>query len=289
MCELVAADSEVQEMIAAERQSEAKEDFAPDTSGWDDPVPLSSNTLPDFPVDALTPVLRDYALAVSEATQTAIDMAAVGTLTTASACMRNLYKVEGKADWREPTNIYGVIIADPSEPASSSNGSPWKAQAARAWGSTTGGWTTFDRWNNTTATTFTDTAVYAGTRYQYGVKAYYTNPFDVYNLGMVGPLKTTVRITTRTLASVTPGANKITAKWNKSSVFTGYQVEASTDANFKKDVKTVKLADWDYDKTTVTGLKADTTYYVRVRSYQLFEGMTYYGGWSNVLSAKTPK
>ena len=159
----------------------------------------------------------------------------------------------------------------------------------RAWGSTTGGWTIFDRWNNTTATTFTDTAVYAGTRYQYGVKAYYTNPFDVYNLGMVGPLKTTVRITTRTLASVTPGANKITAKWNKSSVFTGYQVQVSTDANFKKDVKTVKLADWDYDKTTVTGLKADTTYYVRVRSYQLFEGMTYYGGWSNVLSAKTPK
>ena len=115
MCELVAADSEVQEMIAAERQSEAKEDFAPDTSGWDDPVPLSSSTLPDFPVDALTPVLRDYAMAVAETTQTAVDMAAVGTLTTVSACMRNLYKVEGKADWREPTNIYGVIIADPSE------------------------------------------------------------------------------------------------------------------------------------------------------------------------------
>lgn len=115
MCELVAADSEVQEMIAAERQSEAKEDFAPDTSGWDEPFPLSGSTLPDFPVDALPPVLADYASAVAESTQTAVDMAAVGELATVSACMRNLYKVEGKPDWHEPTNIYGVIIADPSE------------------------------------------------------------------------------------------------------------------------------------------------------------------------------
>ena len=29
--------------------------------------------------------------------------------------MRNLYKVEGKADWHGPTNLYSVIIAEPSE------------------------------------------------------------------------------------------------------------------------------------------------------------------------------
>ena len=157
----------------------------------------------------------------------------------------------------------------------------------RAWSSTTGGWTIFDRWNNTTGTTFTDDKVFAGTRYQYGVKAYYTNPFDVYNLGLVGPLKTTVRITTRTLDPLVPGANKMTAKWKKSAVVTGYQLQIATDSAFTKDVKTVKLADWDYKQYTFTNLKANTKYYVRLRSYQVFEGMTYFGQWA-VKDATTP-
>ena len=152
----------------------------------------------------------------------------------------------------------------------------------RAWNLTSAGWTTFERWNNTTKTTWVDTKVYAGTRYQYGVKAYYNDPMDNYNLGIVGPLKTTVRITTRTLNSVTPGDQKLTAKWTGSSLFTGYQVQVATDKNFTKDVKTVTISNPKTYQATVTGLKAKTTYYVRVRSYHIFEGMTYYGGWSNV-------
>lgn len=115
MCELVAADSEVQEMIAAERQSEAKEDFAPDDPSWDDPLSFEGDALPGFPMDALTPVLRNYASAIAESTQTSPDMSAVGILSIVSAAMRNLYKVAGKADWHEPTNLYGLIIAEPSE------------------------------------------------------------------------------------------------------------------------------------------------------------------------------
>ena len=86
-----------------------------DSSSWDEPLPLTAEKLPEFPIDALPSALRDYASCVAESTQTSVDMAAVGVLTTASACMRNLYKVEGKPDWQEPTNIYSVIIADPSE------------------------------------------------------------------------------------------------------------------------------------------------------------------------------
>lgn len=82
---------------------------------WDEPLSFEGDELPIFPIDALPHRLRDYALAVSESTQTPIDMAAVATLTVASACMRNLYKVEGKLDWHEPTNLYSVIIAEPSE------------------------------------------------------------------------------------------------------------------------------------------------------------------------------
>ena len=131
-----------------------------------------------------------------------------------------------------------------------------------------------------------DTKVYAGTRYQYGVKAYPKDPKDNYNLGLVGPLKTTVRITTRTLNSVTGGTKQLTAQWTGSSNFTGYQVQIATNSAFTQNVQTVTIGNPKTYQTTIKNLKAATTYYVRVRSYQVFEGVTYYGGWSNVKSAK---
>ncbi len=86
---------------------------------WEEPLPFESEKMPDFPIDALPSVLRDYAAEVGKSTQTPVDMAAVACLTACSACMRNLYKVEGKSDWMEPTNLYSVIIAEPSERKSS--------------------------------------------------------------------------------------------------------------------------------------------------------------------------
>ena len=113
------------------------------------------------------------------------------------------------------------------------------------------------------------------------------NVGDNYNLGMVGPLKTTLRITTRELTKLVAGSKKITAYWSPSKYFTGYQVQSATDAGFTKNVKTVKITKITTAQTTVKNLKAKTTYYVRIRSYHEFEGITYYGGWSNVKSAKT--
>jgi hypothetical protein len=174
----------------------------------------------------------------------------------------------------------------------------------RAWNLVDGGWTTFERWDNTTETTWLDGhddahKVYAGTRYQYGVKAYFTrrtdpvinqqiggNVGDNYNLGLVGPLKTTVRITTRTLKSVTPGTKQLTVKWGGSKVFTGYQIKYATDENFTKGVRSIKIDDPSTTQKVITGLLSGKTYYVMVRSYQEFEGMTYFGEWSNVLSAQ---
>jgi hypothetical protein len=156
----------------------------------------------------------------------------------------------------------------------------------RAWSTTTGGWTEFKRWNNTTNTTWTDTTVYAGTRYQYGVKAYFSDPMDNYNLGLVGPLKTTARITTRTLTGVEAGSKQLTARWDGSKTVTGYQVRIATDQGFTQNVKTVKVTQPDIYRTTIRSLKSGTTYYVQVRGYQTFDGMTYYGEWSNTLNCK---
>lgn len=158
----------------------------------------------------------------------------------------------------------------------------------RAWNLTDSGWTDFKRWNNTTDTVWTDTTVYAGTRYQYGVKAYFKDPMDNYNLGIVGPLKTTVRITSRTLNSVTAGNKQLTLKWSGSSVFTGYQVQIATDSAFTKNTQTAKISNSKTYQTTFKNLNINTTYYSRVRSYHVFEGMTYFGGWSNVINCKVP-
>ncbi len=169
----------------------------------------------------------------------------------------------------------------------------------RAWSTTTDGWTTFERWNNTTALNWTDTKVYAGTRYQYGVKAYFarrTDPVtgaqiggnvgDNFNLGEIGPLKTTVRITTRTLKSLTAGSKKMTAAWDGSSVFSGYQIQYATDKNFRQNAAAIKIANPKTTSTVIKNLLSGKTYYVRVRSYHVFNGMTYFGEWSNVKSFK---
>ena len=169
----------------------------------------------------------------------------------------------------------------------------------RAWSSTTNGWTDFVRWNNTKELNWLDKTVYAGTRYQYGIKAYFNkrldpvagveiggNVGDNYNLGEVGPLKTTVRITTRTLNSVTAGTKQMTVKWGASSQFTGYQIQYATNSAFTQNAKAIKIANPKTSSTVIKSLLSGKTYYVRVRSYHEFNGMTYYGEWSNVKSCK---
>ncbi|MBQ1821157.1 MAG: leucine-rich repeat protein [Clostridia bacterium] len=157
----------------------------------------------------------------------------------------------------------------------------------RAWNLKSSGWTTFERWNNTTDTYFYDRKAYAGTRYQYGVKAYFSEPMDNNNLGIVGPLKTIVYITPREMTSVTAGKGQLTVKWSESSVFTGYQVQLIENYYGSRDIMaTVKITDPKTHEYTFKGLKEGKTYYVRVRSYQVFEGMTYFGQWSSVESCR---
>ena len=161
----------------------------------------------------------------------------------------------------------------------------------RAWNLVSSGWTTFERWFNTTETSWVDGSdenhkVYAGTRYQYGVKAYPEDPMNNYDLGFVGPLATTVRITTRKLVSLTPGFRTITVKWSPSKVFTGYQIQCAHDEAFTERLTEITVDDPAVSEWTIKGLSKAKVFYVRVRSYHEFEGRTYYGGWSDVMSCK---
>lgn len=82
---------------------------------WDTPIPFEKPTLPTFPVDALPKIIKDYVVAVAETTQTPVDMTATASLAIMSLCMQGRYRIDGKADWNEPVNLYTLIIAEPSE------------------------------------------------------------------------------------------------------------------------------------------------------------------------------
>ena len=74
---------------------------------------------------------------------------------------------------------------------------------------------------------------------------------------------------------------------------TGYQVQYSTDKNFKKNNKTVTISKNSITSQSVGKLKAKKKYYVRVRTYKTvkFGGkhVKLYSGWSKAKSVTTKK
>ena len=88
---------------------------APPEPKWEPPIPFAQHTLPEFPVDAFPSAIRDYVLAVSETTQTPVDMAATAALAVLALCQQGKYRIKGKDDWIEPLNLFTVIVAEPSE------------------------------------------------------------------------------------------------------------------------------------------------------------------------------
>ena len=80
---------------------------------------------------------------------------------------------------------------------------------------------------------------------------------------------------------------KLTVKWTKDKMASGYRVQISTDKNFKKNVKSRNLSKTSY---TFTKLKTGKKYYVRVCSYKKSGKETLYGAWNKPkLSRKIKK
>ncbi len=90
-----------------------------------------------------------------------------------------------------------------------------------------------------------------------------------------------------TLSSLTAGSKKLTVKWTKKTTqVTGYQIQYSTSKSFSS-VKTKTVTKNSTAGVSLTGLKAKTTYYVRVRTYKVVNGAKYYSGWSTIKYKKT--
>ncbi len=89
------------------------------------------------------------------------------------------------------------------------------------------------------------------------------------------------------VSKATPASKslKITVS-KKTTQVTGYQIQYSTSKSFKS-AKTKTLSKNTTTSATLTGLKAKTTYYVRVRTYKTVGKSAYYSAWSTAKSAKT--
>lgn len=79
------------------------------------PIPFDEYDLPSFPIDTLPKAIGDYAAALSESTQTPVDMAATAAIAVLSVCMQGKFKIRAKADWIEPVNTFVLDVMNPSE------------------------------------------------------------------------------------------------------------------------------------------------------------------------------
>ena len=98
---------------------------------------------------------------------------------------------------------------------------------------------------------------------------------------------TNITVKTPVLQKPTPGKSKVTLKWNKyTGTANSHELIVATDKKFTKNVKK-GAATKSKCITEINGLKAKTTYYVKMRSVYNYGGQTYYSAWTKVKSFKT--
>ena len=69
---------------------------------------------PPFPVASMPEPLRSFITAISEATQTPIDLAASIVLSVIAAANSKYYTVDFSSDWSQPLNLYTVVALPPA-------------------------------------------------------------------------------------------------------------------------------------------------------------------------------
>lgn len=77
-------------------------------------------------------------------------------------------------------------------------------------------------------------------------------------------------------------------KWKKQKAVSGYQIQYSSNRNFKKKTTKSKIVKGaSKTKVTIKKLKARKRYFVRIRTYKTVNGKNIYSKWSKVKSVKT--
>jgi replicative DNA helicase len=110
LTQLAGSGADTEDVLAAGR---ALLDAAP-AQPWADPIPLSARRAPrPFPVNALPSWVADMVAAVAEFTQTPADLAGCITLAALSTAAGGRAEVEIRGSWREPANLFTVVVLPP--------------------------------------------------------------------------------------------------------------------------------------------------------------------------------
>lgn len=136
---------------------------------------------------------------------------------------------------------------------------------------------------SSTTNSYVDKKAVSGTKYYYTVKVIEDGKVrSQYNT--TG--KSCYYLATPAISSIEGNSGQIQLKWKKVSKATGYTIQYSTSKSFKK-YTTKKISSAKTLNKTFKGLKKNTTYYVRIRSYRKTASKTYYSAWSSLKKVKT--
>jgi len=106
--------------------------------------------------------------------------------------------------------------------------------------------------------------------------------------GHTGTYKYTFKILPKStyVSKVNKGQKSLKVGWYKGKNIDGYQIQYSTNTSFKSaKFKTVK--GYNKSSTVLKNLKKNKMYFVRIRTYKVVKGVTYYSNWSPYRYNKT--
>lgn len=95
-----------------------------------------------------------------------------------------------------------------------------------------------------------------------------------------------VSVKSTALKKVVKKKNKMEVTWIKRKGISGYEIQYSTNKNFKKGVHIKRITKAISGKTTIRGFKKNKKYYVRIRTYKKVNGKKYVSKWSKKKSVK---
>src|SRR5690606_34802057 len=88
---------------------DATDEWSEPSEPWESITPFNSGPLPEFPVNALPSVLRNWVAAESHATQTPPELAALLALAVCAAGIARRVVVDLGSGWREPVNLFVAV------------------------------------------------------------------------------------------------------------------------------------------------------------------------------------
>ena len=138
---------------------------------------------------------------------------------------------------------------------------------------------------DTTKTTYTIEKLTPGTTYKFQVTAYKLIGTKTYEGLYSKTLTTTTKTKKPTLSKVTAGKKKATVTFKNVSGASGYQIQYSTNKNFKKNNKTLTVSKNKKSKT-ISKLTTKKKYYFRIRAYRTVDGKKVYSSYSLVKNVK---